>query len=133
MMQAGRRKSPVFLIGNYALMFAFAAIFILPLLFMGFSSLKPNDQLLSDATSIRAFLPVGDLSLENYTAAFARAPIATFIFNSVVVTGVTVFLALLLGAGVWIAVACRLRFYVFELARQGRSLLDHSRHAHYSV
>ncbi|MGK9040980.1 carbohydrate ABC transporter permease [Rhizobium sp. SA279] len=98
MMQAGQRKSLAFLIGNYVLMLAFAAIFILPLLFMGFSSLKPNDQLLSDATSIRAFLPVGDLSLQNYTAAFARAPIATFIFNSVLVTAVTVFLALLLGS-----------------------------------
>jgi multiple sugar transport system permease protein len=63
-----------------------------------FSSLKPNDQLLSDATSIRAFLPVGHLSLENYTAAFARAPIATFIFNSVLVTVFTVFLALLFGS-----------------------------------
>ncbi len=35
MMQAGQRKSLAFLIGNYVLMLAFAAIFILPLLFMG--------------------------------------------------------------------------------------------------
>lgn len=98
MMQAGRHKSPLFLVLNYAVMIAFAAVFILPLLFMGLSSLKPNDQLLRDATSMRAFLPVGDPSLDNYAAAFARAPIATFIFNSVLVTSVTVFLALILGS-----------------------------------
>lgn len=98
MMQAGRHESPLSLVLNYVVMIAFAAVFILPLLFMGFSSLKPNDQLLRDATSMRAFLPVGDLSLDNYAAAFARAPIATFIFNSVLVTSVTVFLALILGS-----------------------------------
>ncbi len=97
-MQAGRRKSPWFLVFNYAVMLALAAVFILPLVFMGVSSLKPNNQLLRDATSLRAFLPVGDLSLDNYAAAFARAPIATFIFNSVLVTSVTVFLALIFGS-----------------------------------
>ncbi|WP_127966684.1 MULTISPECIES: carbohydrate ABC transporter permease [Agrobacterium] len=95
MMRTGQHRNLAFLVGNYVLMVAFAAIFILPLLFMGFSSLKPNDQLLGDANSVRAFLPVGDLSFENYSSAFARAPVATFVFNSVLVTGVTVFLALL--------------------------------------
>ncbi|NSZ77104.1 carbohydrate ABC transporter permease [Agrobacterium tumefaciens] len=94
-MRTGQHRNLAFLVGNYVLMVAFAAIFILPLLFMGFSSLKPNDQLLGDANSVRAFLPVGDLSFENYSSAFARAPVATFVFNSVLVTGVTVFLALL--------------------------------------
>jgi multiple sugar transport system permease protein len=95
MMRTGQHRNLAFLVGNYVLMVAFAAIFILPLLFMGFSSLKPNDQLLGDANSVRAFLPVGDLLFENYSSAFARAPVATFVFNSVLVTGVTVFLALL--------------------------------------
>jgi multiple sugar transport system permease protein len=51
---------------------------------------------LQDAGSLRAFLPVGDISINNYTAAFDRAPVATFVFNSVFVTGVTVVLSLLL-------------------------------------
>ena len=55
-------------------------------------------QLLRDAVSIRAFLPVGDISFDNYFAAFRRAPIALFVFNSVLVTGLTVAGALLVGS-----------------------------------
>ncbi|MEZ5769245.1 MAG: hypothetical protein R3D80_17395 [Paracoccaceae bacterium] len=50
-------------------------IFIFPPLFMAMSSLKPEVQLLRDTSSLRAFLPVGDLSFDNYTDAFARAPV----------------------------------------------------------
>jgi multiple sugar transport system permease protein len=75
---------------RYALLVLGAIIFIGPLLFMVMSSLKPDPQLLADTSSLRAFLPVGDISLSNYAAAFARAPVATFIFNSVLVTGLTV-------------------------------------------
>ena len=79
---------------RYALLLLGAVIFIVPLLFMVVSSLKPVDQLLADTSSLRAFLPVGDISLGNYFDAFERAPVATFIFNSVLVTGVTVLLSL---------------------------------------
>ena len=81
---------------RYAVLTMIAVIFIFPLLFMVMSSLKPQDQLLSDTSSLRAFLPVGDISLNNYTDAFQRAPVATFVFNSVLVTGVTVLLSLFL-------------------------------------
>ena len=79
---------------RYALLFLGAVIFVGPLLFMVMSSLKPDAQLLSDTSSLRAFLPVGDISLSNYFAAFQRAPVATFIFNSVFVTALTVVLSL---------------------------------------
>lgn len=79
---------------RYGLLVLGAVIFVFPLLFMVMSSLKPIQQLLTDTGSIRAFLPVGDISLDNYVAAFRRAPVATFIFNSVLVTGVTVLLSL---------------------------------------
>ena len=79
---------------RYALLVIGAVIFIFPLLFMVMSSLKPDPQLLADTGSLRAFLPVGDISLDNYFGAFRRAPVATFIFNSVLVTGVTVVLSL---------------------------------------
>ncbi|MBP7242012.1 carbohydrate ABC transporter permease [Amaricoccus sp.] len=79
---------------RYALLIIGAVIFIFPLLFMVMSSLKPDQQLLSDTGSLRAFLPVGDISFDNYFGAFRRAPVATFIFNSVLVTGVTVVLSL---------------------------------------
>jgi len=97
-MSTGTKTRSFLLFLHYLLLTAIAALFILPLTFMGFSSLKPDDQLLRDAASLRAFLPVGDLSLDNYAAAFARAPIATFILNSVIVTVTTVFLALALGS-----------------------------------
>ena len=79
---------------RYVVLTLIAVIFIFPLLFMVMSSFKPDLQLLRDTSGIRAFLPVGDLSLDNYTAAFKRAPVATFVFNSVLVTGVTVVLSL---------------------------------------
>ena len=79
---------------RYAVLVLVAVIFIFPLLFMAMSSLKPDQQLLSDTNSLRAFLPVGDISLNNYSAAFDRAPIGIFVFNSVLVTGITVLLTL---------------------------------------
>ena len=72
-----------------------ALIFIFPLEFMIMSSFKPGPQLLADTNSFRAFLPVGDLSFDNYFAAFKRAPVALFVMNSIIVTGITVLLSLL--------------------------------------
>lgn len=80
---------------RYLVLTLIALIFIFPLVFMVMSSFKPDLQLLRDTGSLRAFLPVGDLSLNNYAAAFERAPVATFVFNSVLVTGLTVLLSLL--------------------------------------
>lgn len=80
---------------RYAVLTLIAIIFVFPLVFMLMSSLKPDQQLLADTASLRAFLPVGDISLDNYAAAFQRAPVALFILNSVIVTGVTVVLSLL--------------------------------------
>ena len=73
-----------------------ALIFIFPLEFMLMSSFKPGEQLLMDTNSFRAFLPVGDLSFDNYFNAFKRAPVALFVFNSVFITGSTMLIALFL-------------------------------------
>jgi len=81
---------------RYAVLTLIAIIFVFPLVFMVMSSFKPDLQLLRDTSSVRAFLPVGDISTNNYTAAFQRAPVGLFVFNSVFVTGVTVLLSLLL-------------------------------------
>lgn len=88
------RPSSLFM--RYAVLVLVAMIFVFPLVFMLVSSLKPSLQLLSDTSSIRAFLPVGDISLNNYTAGFARAPVALFIFNSIFITSVTVVLNLVI-------------------------------------
>ena len=84
------------LVVRYGVLTIVAIIFIFPLVFMLMSSLKPDQQLLMDTGSLRAFLPVGDISLDNYVNAFKRAPVGLFVFNSVLVTGITVLLSLLL-------------------------------------
>lgn len=81
---------------RYAVLSIIALIFCFPLVFMIMSSLKPSEQLLLDTASLRAFLPIGDISLDNYSAAFKRAPVGLFVFNSMLVTGVTVVLSLLI-------------------------------------
>ncbi len=90
------QKQPRGLFWRYALLVFVALIFCFPLVFMTMSSLKPDLQLLTDTESIRAFLPVGDISFDNYVAAFKRAPVALFVFNSILVTGTTVLLSLFL-------------------------------------
>ncbi len=82
------------LMGRYILLGFIACVFIFPIIFMIVSSLKPDLQLLSDSSSIRAFIPAGDISLDNYREAFDRAPVALFIFNSVFITATTLVLSI---------------------------------------
>lgn len=91
---------------RYILMSLLAIIFLFPIVFMLVSSLKPDLQILRDSSSLRAFLPVGELSFENYTEAFERVPTALFIFNSVLVTSVTVILGLFINSMAGFALAC---------------------------
>jgi multiple sugar transport system permease protein len=79
---------------RYVPLVIMALVFCFPLVFMVMSSLKPDLQLLTDTSSLRAFLPVGDISFDNYFAAFRRAPVGLFVFNSILVTGTTVILSL---------------------------------------
>ena len=100
---------------HYVLLAWIAVVFIFPVVFMIVSSLKPDLQLLQDAGSLRAFLPLGQVSLDNYTAAFQRVPMGHFIFNSLLVTGVTMVLALFV---------CSLAAFAFVfLEFPGRSLM----------
>ncbi len=82
-------------ITRYALMSLLSIVFLFPIIFMLVSSLKPDFQILQDTSSLRAFLPVGDISTDNYKEAFARAPTGRFIFNSILVTSITVILGLI--------------------------------------
>ncbi|HWQ15874.1 MAG TPA: carbohydrate ABC transporter permease [Roseiflexaceae bacterium] len=93
-----RRQHSVFSIGRYILLTMLAVVFLFPVVFMLVSSLKPDLQLLQDSASLRAFLPVGDISLRNYAEAFERAPIGLFIFNSVLVTSLTVIFGLVINS-----------------------------------
>lgn len=77
-----RRKKALTYVG----LVAASSVAVFPLLFMVFSSLKPDSQIFSDLGTIRAFLPIGDLSLDNYVGVFQRVPAARFLMNSVIVT-----------------------------------------------
>ena len=81
----------------------------------GSSSLKTYGQILTDLSSLRAFLPVGDLSFENYKYAFNFAPLAKFLSNSVLITTVTV------GTGLFVNSLAG--FALSRLRWKGRSLI----------
>ncbi len=85
-------------LGQYAINFLLAGFFLFPLLFMIVSSFKSNDQIFSDLRSLRAFLPVGTLSLANYEAVFTRSQFPRFLMNSVMVSAITIFLALIVNS-----------------------------------
>lgn len=85
-------------LGRLALMLALAAFFLFPIMFMFVSSFKPNDDVLRDTASFRAFLPVGDISLDNYAGVFERVPAALFIFNSLLITCTTVALGIVVNS-----------------------------------
>ncbi|WP_316860566.1 carbohydrate ABC transporter permease [uncultured Cohaesibacter sp.] len=82
------------LLSRYLVLALVALVFLFPLVFMVVSSFKPDSQLLADTSSFRAFLPVGDISLDNYVAAFKRAPIGQFMLNSIGVTVITVIVSI---------------------------------------
>ncbi len=73
-------------------------VFGLPLVFMIVSSFKPDLQIFADLGTFNAFLPVGELNLENYLGVFDRVPFATFLMNSVIISVLTVVLGLVVNS-----------------------------------
>ena len=82
-----------------------ASIAVFPLLFMIFSSLKPDQQIFADLGTIKAFLPIGDLSMDNYVGVFDRVPAAHFLLNSFIVTVGIVLLGLVVNSMIGFAIA----------------------------
>src|SRR5256712_4636231 len=91
---------------NYLLMSLLAIFFLFPIAFMIISSLKVDEnQLLEDVTTLRAFIPYGDLSLQNYNDAFQRFPFGLYLFNSLVIVTCIVTLGLLVNSLIAYALA----------------------------
>jgi multiple sugar transport system permease protein len=84
-------------------------VFGLPLLFMIISSFKPDQQIFADLGGLRSFLPVGDLSLDNYLGVFDRVPFVQFMVNSVMISVVTVVCGVIINSMAAFALA-RIRF-----------------------
>lgn len=74
-------------------------IFTFPLIFMIVSSFKTtNVQIFNDLRSIRAFLPVGELTMANYQAVFQNSNFPRYLANSIGITIVTILLALVVNS-----------------------------------
>lgn len=95
---SARRQKLAARIALYAAMTVLAVLFLFPLVFMFVSSLKPDAQILQDVDSPMAFVPAGDISLDNYFGVFDRVPVAQFLMNSVIVTVLTVGLGLVVNS-----------------------------------
>ena len=80
-------------------------VFGFPMLFMAVSSLKPSDQIFVDLRSFAAFLPVGEVSFDNYVGVFERVPVAQFLANSVFISGTVVLIGLFVNSLAGFAIA----------------------------
>jgi multiple sugar transport system permease protein len=86
-------------IGQYAINLLLVFLFVFPLLFMIMSSFKAsNTQIFADLRSLRAFLPVGELTMGNYVAVFQNSSFPRFLLNSIGISIVMVLLALVVNS-----------------------------------
>jgi multiple sugar transport system permease protein len=83
----------------------FTVIFAFPLVFMVMSSFKPDFNLLQDVGTVRSFLPVGPISFDNYVGVYDRIPLLRFIFNSLLVSTITVVIGLFVNSMLGFALA----------------------------
>ncbi|MDD9269504.1 carbohydrate ABC transporter permease [Paenibacillus sp. GCM10023248] len=72
------RKIKIFI---YAANSIVSLLFIIPLLWMVVSSLKPENQIFADLGSIKSLLPT-NITFDNYIKAFNRIPMMKYLFNS---------------------------------------------------
>ncbi|POH66606.1 sugar ABC transporter permease [Cryobacterium zongtaii] len=96
--QKTARKKRVVGIGGWILRIGLAVLFLFPILFMFVSSLKPDQQIFGDLSSIAAFLPIGNISMDNYAAVFDRVPAARFLVNSIGISAITVIAGILVNS-----------------------------------
>jgi multiple sugar transport system permease protein len=89
----GLRRAP-----GVLLRIVLALFFAFPIVFMLVSSFKPDQQIFKDLGSIRAFLPVGHVSLANYRGVFDRVPAMRFLMNSILVSALTVALGIVVNS-----------------------------------
>jgi multiple sugar transport system permease protein len=100
--------------GSYLLLTVLALLFVAPIVFMMVGSLKPDELVLSEAGTFKAFLP-DKVSFQNYLDVFERVDFARFFFNSLFITGAIVLVGLLVNS---------LAAYAFARLRwRGRALL----------
>lgn len=111
-----RRQALLASLAQYSLHALLVAFFLLPLVFMFVSAFKGDElQLMADMGGLLAFVPHGELSLQNFHDVFARIAFGRVFLNSVFTVGLTVALGLIVNSMLAYALA-RFRF-------RGRDLL----------
>jgi multiple sugar transport system permease protein len=83
---------------TYVPMSILAVFFLFPIVFMLAASLKSDHQIFADMNSLKAFLPIGDLSFANYAAVFDRVPFWRFLGNTLFVTAMVTALGLVVNS-----------------------------------
>jgi len=92
-----RQRQWLNLLGSYLLLTLLAMLFVAPIVFMIVGSLKPDDLVLSEAGTLRAFLPQ-QASWQNYRDVFKRVDFGRFLFNSLLITTLIVLAGLLVNS-----------------------------------
>jgi multiple sugar transport system permease protein len=95
-------------IGTYCCLIILAFLFIAPILFMVVGSFKPDELVLSQAGSLKAFLPE-HFSFQNYSDIFERVAFGKFFLNSLLINSAIVLAGLLVNSLAGYALA-RLRW-----------------------
>ncbi|WP_199248189.1 carbohydrate ABC transporter permease [[Phormidium] sp. ETS-05] len=99
---------------SYGLLVLLAFFFLAPIWFTIVASLKPDDLVLVEAGTVKAFIPV-QASLSNYSDVFKRVNFGLFLGNSILITGTIVMLGLVVNSMAAYALA--------RLQWRGRNLL----------
>ncbi|MCL5996416.1 MAG: carbohydrate ABC transporter permease [Chloroflexi bacterium] len=96
---------------TYGVLVALVFFFAFPIVFMLVSSFKADNlQLLRDFSSLKSFVPYGELGLDNYAKVFERLPLfPRYFLNSMLIVGLTVCFNLLFDSMLAYALA-RLRW-----------------------
>lgn len=101
---------------TYLVMIILAIIFLFPIVFMLITSIKVDElQILSDISTLYAFLPRGELGFENYRDVFNNLEFGRMLFNSTFIMVVTVILGLIINSMIAYALS--------RLSFKGRGLL----------
>lgn len=95
---------------DYAGLGLLAIFFLFPTVFMVVSSIKNVEtQVLRDMSTFYAFIPRGEIGLQNYYDVFEAMPFGMFLFNSIFIVGTLIIAGLLVNSLIAYALA-RLQF-----------------------
>ena len=82
----------------YILYIALSVLFIFPLVYMVISSFKTDDQIVKDMSSIAAFIPHGELSVQNYQDVFEKLNFFKYFANSMTISLCSVVIGTIINA-----------------------------------